>query len=157
MKLNIQQQLKQQLKSIKDKTYEEIKDSGGKIITPKDGSRIYFPSDNMVVDIKPLKFYNIGLMSGRIYHFENASEEYGASIRIAEMATSTWDKVFITDLEEVDHFGIEKLVYSVSTKIYVFLEGREVSPNCFIERNLKDVVSPETFDTFKDLYSFTKI
>jgi hypothetical protein len=152
MKLNIQQQLKQQLKEVKDNTYEEIKEFGGKIVTPKDGSRIYFPSDNMVVDIKPLKFYKA---STRTYNFENASKEYGASQELIKLAESSWEHVFATDLENIDIFGIGGQTYYVNSKVYVFLERRGASPNCYIETaRLQDMVSPETFDTFKDLYNY---
>jgi hypothetical protein len=62
---------------------------------------------------------------------------------------------FTTDIKSEKH-NFYKIIKASCTCIRKG-EFSAKESSIFIEPNIKDFTSPETFDTFKDLYSFTKI
>jgi hypothetical protein len=128
-----------------------------KILTPKIGKRVLYTTNYAIVTIFSPKIIKNGpkkLVYRNHSHSIKASEE-----TIAE-AKKSWKPSLVYLADYIYEFSEDGIDYKLITDI-LYEYSQEADPkthNCLIEEsNLEDIVSKNTFDTFKDLYDFTKI
>jgi hypothetical protein len=150
----IRPKLKEYIKTFKQELREESIDNA--ILTPKIAYRLLY-TNNALVDIFTPKVVRNG---PRTFIYKNHTRSIRASEEIISEAKKNWRPALSYMHENVWRFSDGVTDYEFATDI-IYIFNHETNPyinNCYLEeQKLEDIVSTDTFDTFKDLYSFSKI
>ena len=159
--------VRKELKNAVKRFYSDVKQTNYKILTPEDGYAIIFEhqytKDNNVELLKLTKPKLRKFSSKPIYLLSNTESSLVNKIELEKAKTSDeWEHIAIfkwTPLK-ADRFlwNYNIQYYEFYPQVLYFNPSQKDRKNCYIQKyKLSDMVSGDTFDTFKDLYNFSKI
>jgi hypothetical protein len=134
----------------------ELHQENNILLTPEHCKRILFAyGDGYISSIIPLKV----VKKGKLFIYRNYIVSAKATNEVKESAKKFWEPAYVNNTEEVFKIYTGKNDYELLIDCMYMPKSKIDSKvdNCYLEPNIEDIISPETFNTFKDLYSFSKI
>jgi hypothetical protein len=146
------------IKIIRDMFISELKQEGKIVVTPKDFKSVYFPDRKFsylgeIVDLKITKIKVTPLTwidRNPTYQYTNHDIIPGQFFErdyIEKTIKPTWERV---------RLGLHESVLALYQKHFraklLYIDTNNKEPNAWYKPTIKKMVSPETFDIFKDFY-----
>jgi hypothetical protein len=163
--MNTGPNLKYAIKVIREslKNYKkQLRQQDELILSPKVGKRIiYNPHFGRPLTLDYIVTPKIRRNGPKTFiYYNHANKPQKASDELIELAKREWRQAIMTHETQTYRFSDAYNNYELGFDIFHIFnkESNPMATSCYIEDvTLDDVVSPETFDAFKDLYSFAKL